>query len=114
MKTVPAIAAVLLAAALIAPTVSHAQEARSTTVSYADLNLASTAGQGALQHRLVRAAGLVCEYGKIQDMARRGEAAACRSETVASVQPAYVAAVDAARRGVVRVLDASALIVTAR
>jgi UrcA family protein len=113
MKTVPAIAAVLTAAALIAPTVSHAEEARSTKVSYADLNLASQAGQDLLQHRLVRAAGFVCEYGKRQDLVRMSEAASCRSDTLASVQPAYLEAVDAARHGVVRVLEGAVLIVTA-
>jgi len=115
MKPVPALAAVLLAAALIAPTVSHAQEApRSTTVSYADLNLAGQPGQEVLQRRLSRAAGLVCDYGKRQDLERMSNATACRTETLASVQPAYQAAVDAARHGVVKVLDAAALTVTAR
>ena len=115
MKTGPAIAAVLLATALIAPTVSHAQEApRSTTVSYADLNLSARPGQEILQRRLSRAAGLVCDFGKHQDLVRMSNAAACRTETLASVQPAYQAAVDAARHGVVKVLDAASLIVTAR
>jgi hypothetical protein len=46
LKPLSAIAAVLLATALVTPTVSQAQDVPSASVSYADLNLANAKGRG--------------------------------------------------------------------
>ena len=51
-KTVTAAAAVMMTAALVVPTVSHAQDVKSVKVSYADLNLASAPGEQKLQRRI--------------------------------------------------------------
>src|SRR5689334_17103054 len=59
-KMFAAAGALLAAAALVLPTASQAEESNSMRVSYADLNLASTSGQGVLQHRMVGAAKIVC------------------------------------------------------
>jgi UrcA family protein len=114
LKTVTAFAALLVASTLVAPTVSQAAEPDSVRVSYADLNLASDTAQRILENRIVRAARIVCVYDDGRDTNLAIEVKACRSDAVASAQPAYVAAVNAARHGTVTVLDAAALIVTAR
>ena len=113
LKTVTAFAAVLVASSFVLPTVSQAAESNSVRVTYADLNLASEPGQRSLEHRIVRAAKIVCVYDDGKDVDLSIETNACRSDAVASAQPAYAAAVNAARRGSVTVMDASALIVTA-
>src|SRR5689334_9431904 len=59
-KTFAAVGALLAAATLVVPTASQADESNSMRVSYADLNLASKAGQGVLTHRIVHAAQVVC------------------------------------------------------
>jgi UrcA family protein len=112
LKTVTAFAALLVASTLVATTVSHAAEPDSMRVSYADLNLASATGQRTLENRIVRAARIVCVYDDSRDTDLAIEVNACRSDAVAGAQPAYTAAVNAARRGTVTVLDAAALIVT--
>ena len=114
LKTITAFAAVLIATTLVLPTVSQAAEPNSVRVTYADLNLASDSGQRLLEHRIVRAARVVCVYDDGKDVDLAIETKACRSDAVARVQPAYTAAVNAARRGSVTVMDAAALIVTAR
>jgi len=78
----------------------------------ADLNLASKAGQHRLQRRIAFGATVVCEIEDSRELALARATNACRSDAVASAQPAYDAAVGAARRGTVQVLE-SALIVTA-
>jgi UrcA family protein len=113
LKTITAFAAVFVASSLVLPTVSQANEPNSVRVTYADLNLASASGQQTLEHRITRAARIVCVYDDGRDIDLNFETTACRSEAVASAQPAYVAAVNAARRGSVTVMDAAALIVTA-
>ena len=60
-KTLPALAALAVATALVVPTVSQAAEKNSVRVSYADLNLTTDFGQHKLQRRIVFAARLVCE-----------------------------------------------------
>jgi UrcA family protein len=106
-------AAVAAAGALVLPTVSQAAESNSVRVSYADLNLATGVGQHALQGRIKFAARTVCviEDSREPELARAtGE---CRSDAVSRAQPAYEAAVAAARHGTVTVLDGAALSVTA-
>ena len=115
LKTLPIIAAVLAAGALVTPTVSQAGQVRSTTVSYADLNLASKPGQDRLERRIAFAARTVCEIEDSKEIALAQATNACRSEAVASAQPAFEAAVAAARRGSVTVIGgAAALTVSAQ
>jgi UrcA family protein len=114
LRAIPAFAAVLVAAAFVVPTVSQAAESNSVRVSYADLNLASDAGQHALQRRIGFAARVVCEIEDSRQLPLASATNLCRSETVASVRPAYEAAIASARRGTVIVGEGAALIVTAR
>lgn len=114
-KTVTAVAAVLFSAALLVPTVSQAQDVESVTVSYADLDLALVSDQDRLSRRIAFAAESVCDLGEEKYQLKLALATdACRTDTIASVQPAYLAAIDGARRGTVTVGGAAALIVTAR
>ena len=115
MKTATAAVAVLISAALVMPTVSQAQDVESVTVSYADLDLATGDGQSRLGRRIAFAAETVCDLGETDYQLKLAQAtAACRFDTIASVQPAYLAAIDGARRGTVTVGGAAALVVTAR
>ena len=114
LKAIPAVGALLAASVLVLPTVSHAAAGTSVAVSYADLNLASVKAQGALQRRIAAAATEVCDFGKFQDISRMGAASACHAGAIAGAQPAYDAAVAAARRGNVTVLGAATLLVTAQ
>jgi len=114
LKTIPALAALVVATALVVPTVSHAAAPDAMTVSYADLDLGSATGQDRLQRRIGYAAETVCEVGRSIEVARVAASNGCRADAIANVRPAFEAAVNAARRGTVTVLDAAALIVTAR
>jgi UrcA family protein len=114
LKTIPALAAIVVASALVVPTVSHAATADSVRVSYADLDLGSAVGQDRLQRRIAYAAETVCEVGRSLEVAHIAASNSCRSDAIAKVRPTYEAAVNSARRGTVTVLDAAALIVTAQ
>ena len=115
LKTVTATAAVLFAAALVVPTVSQAEDVQSVKVSYADLDLATDVGQHKLGRRIDFAAETVCDLGEDNYQLKLALATqSCRNATIASVQPAYLAAIDGARRGTVTVGGAAALIVSAR
>lgn len=120
LKPITAIAAALMTAALILPTVSHASEfmsadePNSMAVSYADLNLASKPAQLTLKRRIVNAAHEVCVYDDTRDLLLQRKVLTCRSDAIAGAQPAYEAALAAAKRGTVTVVDtAASLIVTA-
>ena len=114
LKPFLAAAAVLVASALVVPTVSQAATSNSTTVSYADLNLASVAGQKSLQRRIAYGARIVCEIEDSRELALGAATRLCRGDAIEGARPAYEAAVAAAnRRGTVEVLDAATLIVTA-
>jgi UrcA family protein len=112
LKTLPALAAVVVAAALLVPTVSLAAETNSVRVSYADLNLVSPVGRHALQQRIVYAARIVCVIEDSRELALRTETNACRSDAVERARPAYEAAIGAALRPSVTV--GAALIVSSR
>ena len=113
VKLLPALAALTAATALVFPTVSQAQDARSARVSYADLDLASKAGQDRLQHRIGYAAIGVCDPADNVDMEYLLVVRECRTGAIASAQPAFHAAVAAAeRRGTVTVLDTASLVVS--
>ena len=113
-KTLPALAALVVTAALVTPTVSHAAETNSVRVSYADLNLATGLGQQRLEGRINHAARIVCVIEDSKELALRSATNACRTDAVASAQPAFEAAIAAARRGTVTVIGAASLIVTGR
>jgi len=114
LKTLPALAALAVASALIVPTVSQAAEATTARVSYADLNLATDFGQSKLQRRIAFAAASVCEISDGIDLKFARAVGECRSGAIADAQPAYQAAVARVRHGTVEVLDTAALIVTAK
>jgi UrcA family protein len=113
LKTLPALAALAVATALVVPTISQAAERTSVRVSYADLNLATEFGQTKLQRRISFAAELVCDTTDPLNLAFARAVADCRGGAIAGAQPAFAAAVAAARHPSVTVLDATALVVTA-
>jgi UrcA family protein len=114
LKTLPAAAALVVASALVMPTVSQAADPNSVRVSYADLNLATAFGQTKLERRIAYAAETVCDQADPLDLKFVRVVSECRSGAIADARPAYEAAVASARRGTVTVLDGAALIVTAR
>ena len=114
LKPLTALASVALATALVFPTVSQAEEYPSVRVTYADLNLASDFGRNKLQHRIAFAATEVCGTSDPRDLDFVRAVGDCRSDTIAYAQPAFRAAVGEALHPSVRVLDTSALIITAR
>ena len=115
LKTISALAALVVASAFVMPTVGQAEEPNSVRVSYADLNLASGVGQNLLQRRIAGAARTVCVIEDSKELALSNATNLCRRYAVASAQPAYADAIaSATRHGSVSVLDGAALIVTAR
>ena len=114
LKTLPALAALAVATALVVPTVSQAAETSSVRVSYADLNLTTDFGKDKLQRRISYAAVVVCDSADPRDLNLVRAVADCRTDTIAAAQPAFRAAVGHALHPSVRVLDTAALIVTAR
>lgn len=112
LKILPALVALAAAGALVVPTAGFAAETTSARVSYADLNLATNKGKSALVHRVAYTADQLCGVGKWKNLGLSAEASACSDDAVASAQPAVEAAIAAARRGSVTVLEGSAVIVT--
>ena len=113
-KTVPAVAALAFAAALVVPTVSHAQDTQSMTVSYADLNLISQIGQDRLNRRIDLAASYVCGQADTRDFAWARAVQSCRTGAIDAAQPAVLAAINNARHPSVEVLQATSLVITAK
>jgi UrcA family protein len=107
-----ALAALTAASALVIPTISQAEETNLVRVSYADLNLGSDSGQHILQRRIAAGARTVCVIEDSKEIELRSATNACRSDAIASAQPAYDAAVAAARHGTVTVIGAASLAVT--
>lgn len=114
LKPVFAIAVVLVASALVGPTVSQAAESNSVRVSYADLNLASDRGQESLQRRMKFAAVVVCQIEDSRELALAAATNDCRNTAIVNAQPAYEAAVAAARHPSVEVIGAAAITVIGR
>ena len=112
-KAIPAFGALVLALALIVPTVSQAAETNSVRVSYADLNLASASGANVLEKRIASAARVVCEIEDSRQIALAAATNVCRDQAIAGAQPAFNAALLAARSPSVTVLPMS-IAVTAR
>ena len=114
VKTFPALAALVVATALVTPTVGQAAETNLIRVSYADLNLVESFGQNQLERRIAYAAETVCGTADPRDLIFVRAVTDCRDGTVADARPAYEAAVASARDGTVTVIDGAALIVTVR
>ncbi len=110
LKTLTAAAAIAVASALLVPTVSQAEETNSVRVSYADLDLASGVGQHTLQRRIVGAARDVCVFEDRKDLEIAMATHFCRTNAIAHAEPAYEAAVAAARHGTVSVLGAALIV----
>jgi UrcA family protein len=68
MKTFIAFAAVLMSTSVIAQPVSSDEPKPTEQVTYSDLNLATAAGQSALERRIRGAAGRVCDFGGTQEL----------------------------------------------
>jgi len=113
LKPLFAFAALVTASALLVPTATQAATSNSYRISYADLNLASDSGRLTLERRIAFGARIVCEIEDSRELALAAATNACRSQAIHGAQPAFEAAVAAARRGTVEVLSASALIVSA-
>ena len=112
-KAIPAFGALVIALALIVPTVSQAAQTNSVRVSYADLNLASPNGANVLEKRIAAAARIVCEIEDSRELALATATVVCRDQAVSDAQPAFRAALLAARNPSVTVLPMS-IAVTAR
>jgi UrcA family protein len=112
LKTLPALAALAVAGAFVVPTVSSAAETNSVRVSYADLNLATTIGQHRLERRIAGAARIVCVIEDTHELALAAATQDCRNTAISDAQPQVNAAIAAARRGSVTVLEGSAVVVT--
>lgn len=106
-----AAAAVAVATALVIPTVSQAAELDSAIVSYADLNLASATGADALQRRISVAARVVCGYEESRQYDIVVATKSCRTGAIRSAQPAFEAALAAARHPSVIVGEAASTLV---
>ena len=81
-------------------------------VSYADLDLGSTAGRAVLEGRVRRAAARLCVDNGVRDLERQIAGRSCIAETMASAAPQVELAV--AHRGRTRLAAAKAVIVTIR
>ena len=103
------LAAAVLVAGLVnvgvaaVPAVAQAPEG--IEVSYADLNLASTAGRQVLDRRIAGAAEQLCGKFSPVDLSFAEAVQACRAETIALTQPQRNAAIGLG--GTVEVSDAS-------
>lgn len=114
LKTLTVVAAVAAASVLVLPTISRADAMNSVRVSYADLDLASGVGQHTLQRRIAGAAREVCVIEDRKDLEIAMATHECRSGAIAGAEPAYEAAVAAARHGTVTVIGAATLLVAPR
>ncbi|HEU5482882.1 MAG TPA: UrcA family protein [Sphingomicrobium sp.] len=111
LKAIPAFGALLAASALVVPTVSQAAETNSIRVSYADLNLASQAGATVLENRIESAARIVCVIEDSREFALAQATNSCRNQAISDAMPAFHAALGAARKPSITVLDASIAVV---
>jgi UrcA family protein len=113
LKAIPVFGALVVAAALLVPTVSHAAESNSVHVSYADLNLGSGAGRQKLQGRIAFAARVVCEFEDSRQLDIASATKFCRNDAIERARPAYEAAIAAAQHPSVTVGAAAGLVVSA-
>src|SRR5258708_33538895 len=87
VKTFPALAALVVATALVTPTVGQGAEANSIRVSYADLDLVASFGQNQLERRIAYAAETVCGTAEPRDLAFGRAVTALRHRPVADARP---------------------------
>ena len=111
LKAIPAIAALIVASALIAPTVSQAAVSNSVRVTYADLNLASDAGASILEKRIAFAARVVCEIEDSREIALAKATSLCRNQAIEDANPQFLAALSAARHPTVTTLPAAITVI---
>jgi len=117
LKAITALGAIAVASALFVPTASLASpmdaELVTASVYYGDLNLSHQGDVNALRYRIKGTAQSLCgssfRYELVNGVGRK----VCVTDAVASAQPAFDAAVGAARRGSVTIIGSS-LIVSAR
>lgn len=76
-----------LAFSAVAGTAASAEDAPTAIVTYADLNLSSTAGVVALNRRISAAARRICGEDDIRDLQRQAAVDACRTAAVRSAAP---------------------------
>ena len=99
------LASVLTAGSILvgtaSPALAAAPAAQTRIVSYADLDLASTAGRAALDRRIDRAVRAVCGRAAIKDLNALRLVELCRDETLADARSQL-------RRGEVLVAHAGA------
>ena len=119
LKAISALGAIAVASALLVPTASVASsfgdaELVTASVSYADLNLAQARDVESLRYRIKGTAQSLCgssfRYELVNGIGRK----VCVTDAVASAQPAFDAAVGAARHPSVIISRGASLIVTAR
>jgi UrcA family protein len=113
LKPIPVLGALVVAAALVAPTVGRAADPSSVHVSYADLNLASGVGRQKLQGRIAFAARIVCQFEDSRQLDLATATKICRDDAIERARPAYEAAVAAAQHPSVTVGAAASLVVNA-
>lgn len=95
----------------LAPTIGQAQDSASVRVSYAGLDLTSTRGQQVLRRRIVAAARRVCGVSDPLDLKYSKAISECRAAAISGSWPAYEAAINAARHGMVQVAGTTSLTV---
>ena len=113
LKIFPALAAFGVAAALLVPTASQAEEPDLVRVPYGDLNLLASFDQAKLQRRVAFAAQVVCGPADHRDVPFLQKVGECRRATIADAQPSVQEAINRARHPSVTILSAAALMVTA-
>ena len=121
LKALAAAGALAAASALLVPTASIASTvspsadcaSETATVSYADLDLASVQGSNRLKGRIKVAAADLCGRARPVELADIRANRACMVGAIASAQPAFEAALAAARNPSVTVSGGASLIVAA-
>lgn len=121
LKALAAVGALTAASALLLPTASLASTVspsvdgapETAKVSYADLDLASAKGSDLLKGRIKVAAADLCGRARPVELADISANRACMARAVASAQPAFEAALAAARSPSVTVTVGTSLIVAA-
>ena len=95
----------------VAASPAAAQPTSSVTVSYADLNLASTAGREIFDRRIANAAGQLCGAYTAVDLTWAAAVLECREATIADTMPQRDAAL---RHGTVQVSSADRIVRVSR
>lgn len=86
LKPILFAAAALVSAATTTPLIAKPASPEVRTVSYADLDLSTSAGQARLERRIQAAVRDVCGMAPSFDLARRQAVRECVAETRANVQ----------------------------